>query len=70
MEQLEDKIKQYRNATLAAVAGMGISITGFNFDYGVLDETFKFGGGILTGLNLRDSLRYTGYLLRMDRNRE
>ena len=70
MEQLEDKIKQYKSAMQGAMIGLGVSAVGFTFDYEIIDDIMRIGGGFIFGWNARDTINYIRYSLRKDKPTE
>ena len=70
MEQLEDKIKQYKSAARNAAIGLVVSAIGSTFDYGIVDDIMIIGGGFTTGFNLKDTINYISYSLRKDKPTE
>ena len=63
-EQLEDKIKQYRNGAKKAVVGLGFGVLGLTFDYGIVDDAMRICGGFIAGYNLRNTINYIRYSLK------
>jgi hypothetical protein len=70
MEQLEDKIKQYKSAAKNVAIGLGVAAVGFTFDYGIVDDIIIIGGCFTAGWNTRDTINYIRYSLRKDKPTE
>lgn len=64
MEQLEDKINQYRSGVRNAVIGLGIFALGNEFDYGKIDEIVRIVGGATAGLYTLDVINYIRYSIK------
>lgn len=67
MEELENKVKQYKSSARNAAIGLGVGILGCTFDYGIVDNIMNIGGGFMVGWNLVDTIGYIRYSLRRDR---
>lgn len=61
MEQLEDKVRKYKDGVRNVTIGLGVVIVGFTFDYGIVDDLMRMGGGFTVGYNIPDTISYIRY---------
>lgn len=59
--ELENKVKGYKKSAEICAISLGVSILGFTFDYGAVDDIIRFGGAFSFGYNLVDTIRYAKY---------